>query len=420
MMTREGWIYLVILLFITSGGLLRNINLLILLNGLMVAPLLIGWRLCVTMVTRLQAKRSVMAIGFANQPVEVNWEIKNDRTSLASWQLVLQDQCQFVGEGTSWKRPEIVRVLFPVIRPKESVYQHYRVIFDRRGVYRFGPATVMTRFPFGLMQVSLNVSEPASVFVAPPVGKLIASWDRRLLSRATGSSSVKRKRGLQDEEFFALRTWRSGDSRKQVHWRTTAKYNQPMVRQFDTQTDKDFVLILDLFDSSLPEIRNGRGNNGKDNMDAPIETVLEFASTVFANLQGKVYGQISVAVCGTEGEVHSDHVYRRIAVDVLRSFATATSSPRPTTLEAIVEIGKQASEGTPVYVISTREKPLQEIAGLPDDARLRLAAIDPWLKWLSIDSPEFQAIFRRASELDTDETTLATRTKPEFMEAGHE
>ncbi|MFM7738649.1 MAG: hypothetical protein ACKO9H_04535, partial [Planctomycetota bacterium] len=43
-LTREGWIFLVILLFVSAGSLLRNINLLMLMTGIMIAPLFLSWR----------------------------------------------------------------------------------------------------------------------------------------------------------------------------------------------------------------------------------------------------------------------------------------------------------------------------------------------------------------------------------------
>lgn len=389
-MTSEGWVYVIILLFIASGGLLRNINLLILLNGLMIAPVLIGWRLSVTMVSWLKVRRVVPKVGFVGQPVEVNWEVMNDRATLASWQLILQDQCQQVGDGVPWRRPESVQMVFPVVRPKEAVFQHYRIQFDRRGEYRFGPASIATRFPFGLMRAAMPLEEPASLFVAPAQGKLMASWDRRLLSRASGASSVRRKRGLQDDEFFALRQWRSGDSRKQVHWRTTAKFNVPMVRQFDSRTDKDFVLILDL------QGQTGQSGSTRTPAEERVETALEFASTVFSRLQGRVFGQLTVAVCGQSTRIHSDHVYSRVAIDVLKSFALAQAGLNPPTLEAILEVAHQVSEGTPVYVVSTREFPEAALATLPADAQSRFRTIEPWLRWVPVDSDVFRGIFARA------------------------
>lgn len=402
-LTNEGWIYLIILLFVASGGLLRNINLLILLNGLMAAPLLVGWRLCVIMLRNLKLRRSVPKMAFAQRPVDIIWEIKNERRSMASWQVVVNDNCQPIEKRFGWQRPLPIRILFPLIRPNETVFQQYRILFEKRGQYQLTNPVISTNFPFGIINTSCKLDETALIHVAPPVGKLIASWDRRLLSRATGFASMKRKRDMQDEEFFALRTWRSGDSLKQIHWRTTAKYSTPMVKQNDTRTDKDFVLTLDLFESESNERSSSSSND--------LELVLEFASTVFLELQNSLHGQISVAICGSEGELLSDHIYSRVAPDVFRSLAMARGSANPPTLEAIAELGKQASQGTPIYVISTREFPIQLLGQLPEDARARFRIVEPWLRWLPVGSPEFKDIFKRHENFDKSAFSIEVTTK---------
>jgi Protein of unknown function DUF58 len=386
MLTREGAIYLVVLVFIAAGALLRNINLLILMTGIMVAPVLIGWRISLAMMKRIRLKRTLPKICFAQQPFEVNWEVKNNLPSLSSWQLVLRDQCTRVIATPTAQRPEMVRLLFPVIRPGESVFQTYKACVDSRGEYEFGPVVLRSRFPFGLLQAIVELPAKETIFVAPALGNLTTSWDRRLLSKASGSSAVKRKRGLVDDEFFALRSWRSGDSLKQIHWRTTAKYAHPMVKQFDTRTDKDFVLILDLF---TPETVATGGMHHER-----IERMLSFGSTLFSRIQGHVFGQMSIAVCGSETTTLSDNVYSRIAFDVFKSLAVAAGSSNPQTLKAMLEVGKRASEGTPIYVFSSRPFSEPLLDALTQAERVRYRSLEQWIRWVEVSSLEFHEIFQ--------------------------
>ena len=44
-LSREGWYYLGVLAFIVGGAVLKNVNLLVVLAGMMIAPLLINWRM---------------------------------------------------------------------------------------------------------------------------------------------------------------------------------------------------------------------------------------------------------------------------------------------------------------------------------------------------------------------------------------
>jgi hypothetical protein len=393
-LTNEGRIYIIILLFVAAGGILRNINLLILLNGLMLAPLFIGWRLSVATLRSISARRIAPRVAFVNQPASVSWEIRNGRRSLASWQLVIQESCRRLHpEKSTAASSAPAGVAFPIVRPRATEFQHYRIRFETRGVYELDAASISSRFPFGIIQAQMSIGGTDRIHVAPPVGRLRASWDRRLLSRAVGAASIRRRRDLQDDEFFALRTWRSGDSLRQIHWRSTAKMQTPMVKQNDTRTDKDFMLVLDLFQppgTLTPEVSER------------IETALEFASTVMVGIQNALLGQITVAICGDTTDIRSDHIYTRIAPEVFRALAKVHGTTQPETLSRISELGKAASAGTPLYVISTREFPRDELNSLSEESRTAFQSIEPWLHWVKTDSSTLQEIFQRHSEMEEE------------------
>ena len=90
-LTPEGWIFLVILGFITVGAVLRNVNLLILMAGLMYGPLLINWRIAVNRVRSLAARRSLPHRVYANQLASIQWVCEN-RSRLTAWNVIIRDE----------------------------------------------------------------------------------------------------------------------------------------------------------------------------------------------------------------------------------------------------------------------------------------------------------------------------------------
>lgn len=387
-LTREGWIYLVVWLFVTSGALLRNISMLVLMAALMIAPLLIGWRVAQLTLRRLRCKRLLPRIAFAGDPVDITWEVVNERHRLSTWQMVLHDQGRpLESQSGSGKGVQAVRLLYRLIRPQECRYESFKATFTQRGAYEFGPAKLSTRFPFGLMTSTRPLDQVDTLFVAPRLGKLSATWDRRLLSLAAGENSVKRKRALSDDEFFALRAWRSGDSLKQVHWRSTAKFGIPMVKQFDTRTDKDVALILDLYEGGGVLASRETANDDR------VEQILSFGATLFSKLENRVFGLISVAICGANCDFHSDQSYSKIAWDVFRSLALARSSHAPTTLRTVLEMGRRASEGTPIYVFSSRPFTDDLLNELTEEELIRYRSLQAWVRWVDVSSAEFAEIF---------------------------
>jgi uncharacterized protein (DUF58 family) len=55
----------------------------------------------------------------------------------------------------------------------------------------------------------------------------------------------RQDRTAQQQDYHGLRDYRPGDSPRWIHWRTTARLGQPMVKEFEQQNDQDLALLLD-------------------------------------------------------------------------------------------------------------------------------------------------------------------------------
>lgn len=381
-LTREGWIFLVILLFVSAGSLLRNINLLMLMTGIMIAPLFLSWRGSLLMLQRLFAQRNLPAQLFAGQSTQASWKVTNRRTALPTWSLTIHDQVRRAADPQ--RDAAKVRTLIPKIGPGETNYGTYQIYFPQRGKFIAGPARVTSRFPLGLVAAKFEIAEEEEILVAPALGRLTASWDRRLISQVSGSEAIKRRRGAQDEEFFGLRQYRSGDSRRHIHWRATARNRQLMVKQFDSRSDRDFVIVLELW---TPK-------NSSAGEQLLAEQGLSFTASVMSGLAAVVRGKIAVGICGKETVVLCNLSSPQFIGQVWNELAVAESSPTTEISVALDEISGQISGGTPIYVLSTRPKP-QNLSELFATSRNphRVAALEPWLRWLEIGSAEFKELF---------------------------
>src|SRR4051794_12422099 len=157
-LTREGWYYLAILTFIIGGAVLRSINLLVVLAGMLIAPLLFNWRLVMASLMGLAAGRRLPAQIVAGEPLTVEIEIENPRRWMSSWFIVVEDwieeqrargQKSEVRGQRSRRRERAIRVeaLIPHVPADGRAIGTYRITLHRRGRYRVGPLRVSTRFP---------------------------------------------------------------------------------------------------------------------------------------------------------------------------------------------------------------------------------------------------------------------------------
>ena len=109
------------------------------------------------------------------------------------------------------------------------------------------------------------------VIVLPRLGTLHTGRLRRwLMQSARPDERVRRNRRRlsQEVEFHGLRQFRPGDSPRWIHWRTSARSGELMVREFDQGVHHDLVLFVEPYLAS-----------GDSNRDA-LEAALSLAATI--------------------------------------------------------------------------------------------------------------------------------------------
>ena len=92
-LTPEGWVFLVVLGFITVGAVLRNVNLLIIMAGMMYAALLLNWRASIRWLKSFTASRRLPKRLHAGEIASVQWSCENRFFGTAYQALALQEDC---------------------------------------------------------------------------------------------------------------------------------------------------------------------------------------------------------------------------------------------------------------------------------------------------------------------------------------
>jgi len=113
----------------------------------------------------------------------------------------------------------------------------YEIEYERRGSRSIGPATVRATDVFGLFEQSVDTDGRESVLVYPPAYPL-SSWGREVVYRMEELG-----RSRQREEFERLREYVPGDSLRDVHWRTTAKREEIVVKEFAAEVEAETVTL---------------------------------------------------------------------------------------------------------------------------------------------------------------------------------
>ncbi len=130
--------------------------------------------------------------------------------------------------------------------PGQTVRSAYELPGQERGVYDLGPLEVRLEDPFGLASRTVAASPVTTLVVYPRIellDPLPAGPDERrsrFLPLAAGAAV--------DGELYALREYHVGDDLRRVHWRSTAKRDEVMIRHDDVPLQDATTVMLDLRD----------------------------------------------------------------------------------------------------------------------------------------------------------------------------
>lgn len=133
-------------------------------------------------------------------------------------------------------------LIVPALPPGQTARAAYEVPTERRGQFQLGPLQLSLVDPFGLASARRQVSSAGTVLVLPRVDSLPG------LPPAPGGqtpAASARSARAQGEDFFALRPYQVGDDLRQVHWPSTARVDDLMIRQLELPWQHRVTVVLD-------------------------------------------------------------------------------------------------------------------------------------------------------------------------------
>ncbi|WP_078888647.1 DUF58 domain-containing protein [Streptomyces sclerotialus] len=148
----------------------------------------------------------------------------------------------------------------------------YRVRSDLRGRYPLGPLQLRLSDPFGMCELTRSFSAYDTLTVVPRVEPLPPV---RLAGEAAGYGDGRhRALALAGDDDVIPRGYRHGDDLRRVHWRSTARYGELMVRREEQPQQARCTVLLDTRSSA----HHGSGP------DSPFEWAVAGAASVAMHL----------------------------------------------------------------------------------------------------------------------------------------
>ena len=352
---REGWIFLLILGFLIASALLRNVNLLILMSGMMIGPFLIHWWIVTWALRQIEIERRFPKEVCANDLLVVDLTVHNRRQRFSSWFLTVEDTIYCEHPSRPNTRQKVASIV-PHLAANRSFTTSYQGRLEMPGRYRFGPLQISTRFPFGLLQRSVTLNKTETLIVYPQIGTLSRKWTTLLTSTNPSSRRTRHRKDHMEGSFYALRDWRSGDSKRWIHWRTSAKHGELKVREFEQQRSQNIAIILELW---APKQAN-------PHQLSTIRQAVSFTATIAEDLCRHGDSDLLVTASGSEAMLAYGAGSNLLLREIMTQLACITHTSQDNLPVVLKQALEKSSNGTQLVLISSRPVDLNDTQRFAD------------------------------------------------------
>lgn len=120
----------------------------------------------------------------------------------------------------------------------------YRTPTKRRGLYELGPVTVTARDPFGFFRFTRSFGQTETVLVYPNAPELPNFYIPP--ANLPGEGRFRRRTHNVTPNVVGIRAYQPGDSYNRIHWGSTARTGELMVKLFELDPASDIWLLVDL------------------------------------------------------------------------------------------------------------------------------------------------------------------------------
>jgi Protein of unknown function DUF58 len=144
-------------------------------------------------------------------------------------------------------------VELPVLPANETIRVRIKIVPRHRGYIHFSGCTFERPDAIGLFNRLLTVKKAQKTLVLPK-RYLLEPPENLMSTRQYHPGGIRLATSIGDsDEFMSLRQYRPGDPLRNIHWRSFAKTNELVIKEFEEEYFVRYALILDTFLSSANE-----------------------------------------------------------------------------------------------------------------------------------------------------------------------
>ncbi len=376
-LTYPTWqgVYLVgIFIALCIAAVMRQINLLLFIAGLILGALILSWFMAKIKKGWFRVQRRMPVTIHAESEFVLSLDLTNVSRgtlfALAARQAISASPTASAGnrewgignsnspeanlKTTPYTLLPTPSYFFTRHKPNQKLTGEFVLQIDRPGEYRLEPVELISRFPLGLFECRVRVGRAATFWVYPAllddlpedlIQLTAQSYDG--VSRETNHSS----RNVGD--FHSVSAYRPGEDVRLIHWRSSARLGELVIRQFQPPLGAWLGIVVDM---TPPE---GWEENESNELPEDIQQNIKLAATVVYRLCSKTaeYSgremQIVLALSNSPDNIVSGRADSNFYHEAMQTLASAQldNSGQNKTAEIISAVKELVPEGTKVVTL---------------------------------------------------------------------
>lgn len=240
--TRRGAFFVLVVVLVALSSLNTGNNLLILVLSTLMAAMIASGLISNLVLHDLRISLRAPDAIHAGQTAIFVLTLQNLKRRFPSFALRLKSRKGESSdpEGTDFFLQE---KMFPFIRAGGSLSLPLRCGFECRGIYPVTGFEVRTTFPFGFFSRGREIQASGVIVVYP---RLRDVAELLLLHPFLDGAQEQNRRGTGGS-LYNIRAYQPGDDARHVHWRSTAKTDRLMVRDYAAEEDQPVSITFSTY-----------------------------------------------------------------------------------------------------------------------------------------------------------------------------
>ena len=229
-LTREGKRFFIATVLIAFAAFNTANNLIYLVFSMMLSILCLAFVILTWNLKGLILRVSYTQPLFAKHRARITIALSNEKKHIHSYSLHVSIQEKTEGKA-----------YFPEVSCLSETEQDIPVLYEKRGIYRYGDFVIESSFPFLFFSKRILSHVEGEVIVYPEIKEL----DRSITATVNEWYDADQRRSGRGDEFSMIRDFRYGDDRRRIHWKASAKATQLLMKEYAVHEPKKLTIVLD-------------------------------------------------------------------------------------------------------------------------------------------------------------------------------